>query len=164
MKSHDTSHQLRRVKRITDPLPGRRWYAPVALHIRYQVLCQSRCPTKFHVKDCKYVETSVRVSPAPGGWHFIPNKRCSRFGQCADTGVTPIWRCTIQSFTYSCIVDVRELLALKCFLHKTCRQPKHSAKERNARPPSDIKMGRGSGSGKKSRFGVPSSKDFTNAR
>ena len=108
MKSHDSSNQLRRVKRFIDPSPGLRWYGLVASHIRYQGLCQSRCPTKFHVNDCKYVETSVNVSPAPGGWHFIPHKRCRHFGQFAYTCVTPIWVCKMQLFKPTCALLTKE--------------------------------------------------------
>ena len=69
-----------------------------------------------------------------------------------------------MGYTDSCVVDDRWLLALKCFLHKTCRQPKHSAKERKARPPSDRKVGRSSSCGKYAMFGAPSSTDCTNFR
>jgi hypothetical protein len=54
------------------------------------------------------VETSGNGSPAPGGWHFIPHKRCRHFGQFAYACVTPIWVCKMQLFKPTCALLTKE--------------------------------------------------------
>jgi hypothetical protein len=44
---------------------------------------------------------------APGGRHFIPQKRCRHFGQFSDKDVKPIWRCAMLSVTLTCALLTR---------------------------------------------------------